>query len=56
MGKHLYREITKGDAGELPGAGLFGVSGLQSPSRDLAASESSSTANRGLEPLDTGGS
>ncbi|MDI1483162.1 hypothetical protein [Polyangium sp. y55x31] len=56
MGKHLYLESTKGDAGELPGAGLSGFSGLQSPSRDQAASESCSTANRGLEPLDTGGS
>ncbi|MDI3282983.1 hypothetical protein [Polyangium sp. 15x6] len=56
MGKHLYLESTKGDAGELPGACLFGISGRQSLSRDQAASESSSTANRGLEPLDTGGS
>ncbi|MDC3960853.1 hypothetical protein [Polyangium jinanense] len=56
MGKHLYLENTKGDAGELPVAGFFGISGRQSPSRDQAASESCSTANRGLEPLDTGGS
>ncbi|HVK67704.1 MAG TPA: hypothetical protein VM694_24645 [Polyangium sp.] len=56
MGKRLYHENTKGNAGELPGAGLFGVSGLQSPSRDQASSESRSTANHALEPLDAGGS
>ncbi|MDC0743481.1 hypothetical protein [Polyangium mundeleinium] len=56
MGKRLYHESTKGNAGELPDAGLFGVSGLQILSRDQAASESRSAANHGLEPLDAGGS
>jgi len=57
MGKHLYNECTKGSAGELLVASLFGL--LQSPSRDRAASdsiESSSAANRGLGPRQTGGS
>ncbi|MDI1430595.1 MULTISPECIES: hypothetical protein [Polyangium] len=56
MGKRLYHENTKGNAGELPCAGLFGVSGLQIPSRDQAASESRAMAKRGLAPLDAGGS
>ncbi|HVK67705.1 MAG TPA: hypothetical protein VM694_24655 [Polyangium sp.] len=52
MGKYLYNEDAKGTAGELLGEGLSGL--LRSPSRDLAANESSPV--RGLEPLDTGGS
>ncbi|MDC0743482.1 hypothetical protein [Polyangium mundeleinium] len=52
MGKHLYNEDAKGNAGELLGESLSGL--LRSPSRNDAANESSPV--RGLEPLDTGGS
>ncbi|MDI1449159.1 hypothetical protein [Polyangium sp. 6x1] len=52
MGKHLYNEDAKGNAGELPGVDPSDL--LRSPSRYHAAKESGLV--RGLEPLDTGGS
>ena len=54
MGKHLYNEDMKGNAGELLGESLSDL--LRRPSRDSREDAANESSPRGLEPLDMGGS